>query len=137
MTQPLSIAVVDDEPQIRRALGRLLGSHGHEVELFEDGRTFLASHVAHHFDCILLDLNMPGMSGFEVLGSLASDEHYAPVIVLTAQDQPGTTQHTAELGALAHLTKPVEETRLLEALDRCTGALNQGSISFHAPASQA
>ena len=48
---------------MRRALRRLLGSHGYEVELFADGNALLAAQAEHQFDCILLDLHMPGLSG--------------------------------------------------------------------------
>lgn len=115
---------------MRRALRRLLGSHGHEVALFADGRELLAAQSARRFDCILLDLHMPGLNGFDVLETLSHEAQHPPVIVITGQDQPGNAERTAELGACAYLLKPVEEAPLLDAIGQCTGGtLNQGAIA--------
>jgi len=114
-----SIAVLDDEVQMRRALRRLLGSHGYEVEEFAGGGEFLASEPAGRFDCLLLDLHMPGLDGFEVLRALSRLPAPPPVIVITGQDQPGTAARTAALGASGYLLKPIREASLLEAIHRC------------------
>jgi CheY-like chemotaxis protein len=118
---PLSIAVLDDEAQMRRALQRLLDSHGHGVELFAHAEELLKALSPGRFDCIFLDLHMPGMNGFDVLRALAGRPARPPVIVLTGMDQPGNAERTAALGACAYLLKPVEEARLIEVIRRCTG----------------
>lgn len=120
--RPLSIAILDDQPPVRRALRRLLGTHGHHVTLFEDGFSLLAASSSSQFDCILLDLHMPGLSGFDVLSSLAASGPHPPVLVITGKDQPGLAQRSASLGAAAYLLKPLDESPLLAAIANCTAS---------------
>ncbi len=122
---PASIAVLDDEAQIRTALGRLLRSYGHEVALFEEGTAFLREHREHPFQCILLDLHMPGLSGFDVLDKLSRQCNTAPVIVITGKDDPGNASRVHDLGACAYLEKPVDEIHLIGAV---TSALETASV---------
>jgi FixJ family two-component response regulator len=113
--KPIVIAVLDDEVKMCTALGRLLRGHGYEVALFGSGEVFLAAERP--FDCVLLDLNMPGISGFDVMKALVRNETHPPVIVITGRDEPGNKEHLLGLGASAYLTKPVDETSLLEAIE--------------------
>ena len=115
---PPVIAVLDDEAQMRKALGRLLRTHGYEVALFGDGPALLAAHAGRPFDCVLLDLHMPGLNGFAVLERLARGQPPPPVIVITGHDEPGNEARVAALGACAYLTKPVDEVPLLAAVVR-------------------
>jgi FixJ family two-component response regulator len=110
------IAIVDDEPRMRAALSRLLRARGYGVMSFEDGAALLAAPKNHLFACILLDLHMPGINGFAVLETLATSERRPPVIVITGHDQPGNAERVERLGARAYLTKPVDETPLLHAI---------------------
>ena len=120
---------------MRRALRRLLGSHGFEVTLFEDGPALVAAQAESRFDCILLDLHMPGMNGLEVLERLAASGLHPPVIVITGRDQPGNLQRTADLGACACLLKPLDETLLLGAIRQSITrmVLNQGAMAEPPP----
>lgn len=112
--QPVVIAVLDDETKMCTALGRLLRGHGYEVVLFDSGEAFLAAERP--FDCVLLDLHMPGMSGLEVMRAVMHQDVHPPVIVITGRDEPGNREHLLRLGANAYLTKPADETTLLEAI---------------------
>jgi FixJ family two-component response regulator len=67
-----AIAILDDEDRLRRALARLLGAHGHDAVCFASGEALLADVVRRRYDCVLLDLFMPGMSGFDVLAAIES-----------------------------------------------------------------
>ena len=113
-----TIAVLDDEAQMRKALARLLRTHGYRVALFEDGESFLAAQARRPFACVLLDLQMPGMDGFSVLQTLQTGQRRSRVIVITAHDHPGNEARVMELGAQAYLAKPVDEDPLLEAIAR-------------------
>ena len=115
----LSIAVVDDEPQVRRALGRLLGSHGHAVELFADGRSLLEAFALRRFDCVVLDLHMPELSGFQLLQEISKESPHPAVILITGKDEPGNDALARSLGAAAYLKKPVDADHLLAALPTC------------------
>ncbi len=114
----VSIAVIDDEVQLRSALGRLLRSYGCEVALFEDGASFLKAHRERPYRCILLDLHMPGLNGFDVLGELSRQRSIAPVIVITGKDDPGNADRVLALGASSYLEKPVDEIHLIAAVTR-------------------
>ena len=110
------VAIVDDEPSLRTALGRLLRTHGYTVASFESGEAFLVV-PASSYACIVLDLNMARTGGLDVLKALADRVKCPPVIVLTGHDQPGIAEQVAQLGACAYLTKPVEEVALLQAIE--------------------
>ncbi len=109
-----TVAVLDDEAPVRRALQRLLRAAGFEVRLFATGPD-LMSHLE-GIDCLILDLHLPGMSGFEVQDALADRHSTIPVVVLTGNDTPANRARSLAHGARAFLSKPVDDKVLLEAL---------------------
>ena len=113
---PSVIAVLDDEPQMRKALRRLLGAHGFRVEDYERGNDFLAALPLHPTDCLVLDLHMPEVSGFDVLETFTAQQITTPVVVITGHGESGTAERVLALGASAYLTKPVDESVLLSAI---------------------
>ena len=110
------VAVLDDEPEMRKALRRLLAPRGLRVAEYESGAEFLATLGSYPVDCILLDLQMPGLNGLEVLENLRTHQISVPVIVITAHDEPGTAERVRSLGAFAYLKKPIERDSLLLAI---------------------
>ena len=110
----LVIAVVDDEPQMRKALRRLLSSHGFRVDDYQRGSDFLAAQPSYPVACLILDLHMPDVSGFDALTAMQSIN--TPIVVLTGHDEPGTAERTRRLGASAYLKKPVDELALISAI---------------------
>jgi len=115
-TQKPVIAVLDDESELRKALRRLLTGRGFCVEEYESGSDFLAALDSQPPDCLLLDLHMPEVSGFDVLEAFQSRHIHTPVIVITAHDEPGTEARVRSLGASAYLKKPVDRDALLSAI---------------------
>ena len=114
----LAVAVVDDEASVRRALGRLLRSAGYPVEDFEAGEPFLLALDERRFGCVVLDLHMPGVDGFEVLTRIGRLGHRPPVIVLTGHDSPESRARVAEIrGETAFLRKPIDGEVLLQAVE--------------------
>lgn len=109
------IAVVDDDVSIRNALSSLLRSMGHEVALYDSGEAFLAEPAA--FDCILTDVQMPGMSGLELLEHLIGRGSRVPVIIITAFPEPAIRQRALQLGARAFFSKPFDAGAMLAAID--------------------
>ena len=109
------VLVVDDEPQIRRALRTALTAHGYVVDTAEDGRTGLEAIAAWAPDAVVLDLVMPGVDGFEVLRQTRvwSD---VPVIVLSARGQEPDKVAALDGGADDYLTKPFGMGELLARL---------------------
>jgi FixJ family two-component response regulator len=111
------VAVLDDEPELRKALRRLLTGRGFCVEEYERGSDFLAAVGTRPLDCLLLDLHMAEVSGFDVLEAFQSRHIHTPVIVITAHDEPGSEERVRRLGASAYLKKPVDREALLSAIN--------------------
>ena len=110
------IAIVDDDDSVRRALARLLESHGFETTVHASGADFLASPELHDVECLLLDVHMPGLSGLEVLEAVRDAATKLPVILMTGRYEVDFAQRSLDAGASAHLRKPCEEDALLEAI---------------------
>jgi FixJ family two-component response regulator len=119
------VAVVDDEESVRRALGRLLRSARFETETFPSGDEFLETLSDHRPDCVVLDLHMPKIDGFQVQSWLARANIRIPVIVITGQDTPESEARVMEAGAVAYLKKPVDAEALIGAIGAATA--NKGS----------
>ncbi len=111
------VAVLDDEPEMRKALRRLLNSRGFQVEEYERGEDLLLDPLgSRRLDCLLLDLHMEGVDGFEVLECFLTRKIHVPVIVITGHDEPGTEERVHRLGAVAYLKKPVDRDTLLSSI---------------------
>ncbi|MFN9807052.1 MAG: response regulator transcription factor [Betaproteobacteria bacterium] len=127
MSAPVRVAVLDDEESYRRALSRLLRAHGYDVETFATGEGLRAGAAAHRFDCVLLDLYMPGMSGFDVLAELKLEPSAPPVIVITAHDDADHVRRALALGAFECQHKPIGAPRLIDAIERARRRLPHAS----------
>jgi FixJ family two-component response regulator len=110
------VAVVDDEEPVCRALRRLLCSAGFRVETFSSGAAFFERLPARRPDCLVLDLHMPQMSGFDVQARLTELGEQLPVVVITAHDTPQSRERAVTAGAAAYLRKPADDKALLEAV---------------------
>lgn len=111
------IAVVDDEPGVCRALERLLRSASFNVETFVSGAAFLSSLADRVPDCVVLDLHMPGLNGFDVQSRLSADPSIkVAVVIVTAHDTDVSQQRAMAGGAGAYLRKPVDAPVLLDAI---------------------
>jgi FixJ family two-component response regulator len=127
------IAIVDDDASVCRALKRLIRSLGMDAETFGSGEAFLGSAAAQppaQADCLILDLQMPGMSGLEVQARLA--EGSLPIIFVTAHDEAGARELALRSGAIAFLRKPFDDEALIiiinEALSRTGPADSDGAL---------
>jgi two-component system KDP operon response regulator KdpE len=109
------VLVVDDEPQIRRALRTALGGHGYEVEVAEGGEAALAAIAAHPPDAVVLDLMMPEVDGFEVVRQTRTWSQ-VPIVVLSARGEERSKVEALDLGADDYLTKPFGIDELLARL---------------------
>jgi len=121
----LQIAIVDDEDSVRKAIARLLRSADMGVETYTSGSDLLAAITIHPIDCIILDLHMPRVSGFDVLERLTALGNPIPVIVITGHDSPEAQARVLTGGAAAYLLKPVDELVLLAAIDQVTAVARQ------------
>ena len=109
------VLVVDDEPQIRRALTLNLGARGYEVLEAPDGERALAVVAAEQPDLVLLDLGLPGMDGIRVLRALREWSDL-PTIVLTVRDDERSKVEALEAGADDYVTKPFGMAELIARL---------------------
>jgi CheY-like chemotaxis protein len=117
------VLVVDDEPDVLLLCRLNLQQRGHEMLEAADGSTALALARDRHPDVIVLDLMLPGISGYDVLEALQRDETttHIPVLVLTAKSLRADRERSHGLGAAAFLTKPFLPNELCEMVDSLTG----------------
>jgi DNA-binding NtrC family response regulator len=127
MTEVLSVLIVDDEPEVRRAIARLLGRVGHETTTVASGEECLSVYRKRHFDLVLLDLGLPGKSGLDVLDELATIER-STTIVVTANDQLATAVECMRRGAFDFVTKQTLDAQLLPAIERAAVKLRRERI---------
>jgi adenylate cyclase len=118
---PSRILVVDDHQSNRDLLARRLARDGHEVATAKDGPEALALLECGDFDLVLLDLLMPGMSGYEVLCRLKSDPRHCeiPVIMISALDEIGSVVRCIEVGAEDYMPKPFDPVLLRARINSC------------------
>jgi FixJ family two-component response regulator len=114
------VAVVDDEEPIRRALSRLLRLSGLRVEAFPSGTDFLESLRSHTPDCVVLDLHMPEIDGFEVESQLAHFGFRIPIVAITGRDAPKDRERMTARGVAAFLQKPLDGPTLVAAITAAT-----------------
>jgi FixJ family two-component response regulator len=110
------IAVVDDEESVRKALGRLIRAAGFEVVTYSSGADFLRSIRQRRPHCVVLDLRMPWVNGFDVQSALLQAEEQLPIVIITGDDSPESRLRALKQGAKAYLRKPVDDAILLDAI---------------------
>jgi two-component system, OmpR family, KDP operon response regulator KdpE len=126
------ILIVDDEPQIRRALRTALAGHGYDVEVADSGESALTLLPTWQPDALVLDLVMPGVDGIEVLRQTRSWSD-VPVIVLSARGEERDKVQALDLGADDYLTKPFGMDELLarvRAILRRRGESQDSILAF-------
>lgn len=116
-----TIHVVDDDESLRTALSRLLTASGYRVLPHASARAFLAAPVTAGPQCILLDVDMPGLSGFELQEHLNSLERVLPIVFLTGHGDIAMGVRAIKRGAEDFLSKPVQSNELLAAIERAIG----------------
>jgi FixJ family two-component response regulator len=119
---PPLVVVIEDDPSFRRALSRSLTLRGFRSSGYASAEEFLEQGSLDATDCIVLDIHLGGMSGFELQAELAARPSSPPIIFITAFDDPATRDRAHEAGAAAYLQKPFDEQSLLEAITRAAGA---------------
>lgn len=113
-----NIAVVDDDESVRRALGRLLRAAGFQPVDYPSAEQFLEERQRVRTDCLVLDIQLGGMSGLDLQRKLATSSTAPPVILITAGEDPGTSEEARRAGCVAFFRKPVPGEPLLTAVRR-------------------
>ena len=118
--EPL-IAVVDDDDSFRLALAESLRSLGYDAREFASAEEFIACAGEGPCDCVITDIRMPGMSGFEFSRLLASMPTPVPVIMITSVTEPGLESKAKISGSVCLLKKPFQSDTLIDCLQRTLG----------------
>jgi FixJ family two-component response regulator len=111
------IAIVDDDPAVLKALTRLLRTRAFQTKAYGSGQEFLAALPDGLPDCLILDLQMPEMTGLELQHHLTRRGIQIPTIVITGHGDIGMRERCECAGAMAFLSKPVQDTSLFAAID--------------------
>ena len=112
------IAIVDDDESVCHAIKRLARSLGMEADTFASGQEFIdfiEAMPSQRFDCVILDVQMPGLNGLDVQERLKSGNRF-PVIFITAHDEVNICERAFAAGALAFLPKPFDAELLIKTL---------------------
>lgn len=125
------ISVVDDDLAIREATRSLLKSNGFRTQVFQSAEEFLASPHLPETKCLILDVQMPGMSGRELQRRLIAKEQRIPIIFISAQESREVRREVLRAGAVAFLGKPFSEEALLQAIRLALGAADEKGCRGH------
>jgi FixJ family two-component response regulator len=110
------IAVVEDDTGVRTALQQLLRSAEYGAMTFSSAEEFLASGASGSVDCLVADINLPGMSGVALVRTLAAGDPTVPVVLITGRDDPGTMELIRQAGPVPRLHKPFSDDALFDAI---------------------
>jgi FixJ family two-component response regulator len=116
------ISIVDDDASVREATKGLVRSLGYAAATFESAEEFLGSGRLRDTDCLITDVQMPGLSGVELQNRLIADGYLMPVIFLTAYPDEGIRERALRAGACGFLSKPFDEDNQIGCLSRALGA---------------
>lgn len=116
------VCVVDDDESVLRALGRLLRAAGFAVEVFASAEEFLEANHPVPPGCLVLDVWLSGMTGFDLHAQLRRTGVPPPVVYITAHDDPAMRECARRAGAVQYLRKPFAESALIDALYRATAS---------------
>ena len=114
---PRTVAVVEDDPSMRRSIERLLNAHGHQTLGYASAETFLETDVADTIGCLVLDVHLAVMSGIQLRRRLRDFGSSLPVIFITAVDDEALEMEARNAGCVAYLRKPFAAKFLLSAVD--------------------
>ena len=115
-----SVAIIDDDASANRALGRLLRGAGFEPSGFDSAESFLAAPARPSFACLLVDIQLTGMSGLELQRKLQAEGSHQPVIFITAHDDPAYRAEAVRRGCVGFFRKTDPGALIVDTLRRAT-----------------
>lgn len=115
MNKPI-VYLIDDDPEVRSSISTLLKFQEYKVKAFDSAEAFL-EHKTEKYSCLILDINMPGMSGTQLQQILSSENNFLPIIFLTGVADVSVAVSAMKHGAIDLLTKPVQSKDLIAAIE--------------------
>jgi FixJ family two-component response regulator len=110
------ISIVDDDESVREAMARLMKSHGYVVRTFDSGPSLLNSERRSRAECLIADVQMPGMTGLELHDRLVAAGEAVPTILITAHPDEAVRLRAKEVGVRCYLIKPIDADELLKCV---------------------
>ena len=120
MAQRSYIAVIDDDESLCRSLARLLNQAGYQTITYPSAEEFLVDPLRTHFGCLLVDVQLGGMSGIEMLGKLKEQGNLTPVVYITAFEDPRARARAVEMGCAGYFMKTDDGLDILATVRRLT-----------------
>jgi two-component system response regulator FixJ len=130
IAHPVHVAILDDDPSVRAALLRLLKAADMAAQAYATSDELFEAVTLKRPDCLLLDLQMPAMSGLDVLKSLNQRRIRIPTIVITGYDEKTSRTACMNAGAIAYLLKPLDADRLIQTIEKIDGPSESGTSLF-------
>ena len=112
-----TVFIIDDDASIRKSLSRLLRSAGHTTETFASAEEFLGREHYNGIGCLLLDVQMPGLSGMDLQEELSKADYHMPIIFITGHGDIPMSVEAMKKGAVDFLIKPFDDRKLLQAVE--------------------
>lgn len=122
----IRVAIVDDDESVCRSLGRLLNAVGMETAGYPSAEAFMADDARTRFDCVVLDIQLGGMSGLELQARLVAEGFPAPIIFITAHDNPASRREAQQLGCAGFFRKTDPG---IQIIDRIRNAKEQAHVT--------
>jgi two-component system response regulator FixJ len=116
-----TVILVDDDASVRKALQRLIRAAGYEVQSFADAASYLERPAPSRPACIVLDIRMPAMTGFDLQSAIAGTSRSLPVVFITGHGDEDVRTQALEAGAVDVLFKPIDEDALVAAIEKALG----------------
>lgn len=115
-----SIAIIDDDVLVRQSLGDCMESAGYAVASFDSAEEFLASESAQSAACLIVDVQLPGITGLELQARLAGAHNRVPIVFVTAQGTQANRERAMSRGATGFLSKPFRRDELVRLVEAAT-----------------
>jgi FixJ family two-component response regulator len=116
-----TVAVVDDDPEMRAAMATLLSAFGYRAETFDSAETFLTCASTCQATCLIIDIQLGDISGVELANQLTADGYTYPIIFMTGLDDTTIRNQADAAGGVAFLQKPFPAKLLVDAIEKAVG----------------
>jgi FixJ family two-component response regulator len=119
--KPGTVFLIDDDAPVRKALERLIRAAGYDVTSLADGPAYMALPSPSAPACLVLDIRMPGMTGFDLQAAIFGTMRAVPIVFITGHGDEDVRTQALATGAVDVLFKPIDESALLRAIERALG----------------